>query len=133
MDAPKVLVVDDERDFLEALVARLRLRGFDARGVATGEAALASLEAEPAEVVVLDLKMPGMDGLEALRHIKRDHPATEVVILTGHGSSEAGMEGVALGAFAYLVKPVKLPDLVEKVEEARQWRRTAGRRPGADA
>lgn len=129
MDRSKVLIVDDEKDFLEALVARLKLRGFEARGAADGPTALESLDADPPEVVVLDLKMPGMDGLEVLRHIKRKQPHIEVVILTGHGSSEAGMEGVSLGAFAYLVKPVKLAELVEKVEDALAWRRSSQRRP----
>ncbi|MGD9124304.1 MAG: response regulator [Desulfarculaceae bacterium] len=131
MGSPKVLVVDDEIDFLDALVARLRIRGFEALGVADGQAALASLEDDLPEVVVLDLKMPGMDGMEVLRRIKSSYPQVEVVILTGHGSAEAGMEGLSLGAFAYLVKPVKLPQLIEKVEDALKWRRTANRRPDA--
>lgn len=128
----KVLIVDDERDFLEALVARFRLRGFEAKGASDGQAALESLGKDSPEVVVLDLKMPGLDGLEVLRQIKRNHPKVEVVILTGHGSSEAGMEGVSLGAFAYLVKPVKLAELIGKVEEALEWRRSALRRTDAD-
>lgn len=131
VDLSKVLIVDDERDFLEALVARFRLRGFEAKGASDGQAALESLEKDSPEVVVLDLKMPGLDGLEVLRQIKRNHPKIEVVILTGHGSSEAGMEGVSLGAFAYLVKPVKLAELVKKVEEALEWRRSALRRTDA--
>lgn len=132
MDRSKVLIVDDEKDFLEALVARFRLRGFAAQGASDGQAALDNLGMEPPEVVVLDLKMPGLDGLEVLRCIKRDHPKVEVVILTGHGSPEAGMEGVSLGAFAYLVKPVKISELVEKVEEALEWRRSALHRTDAD-
>jgi DNA-binding NtrC family response regulator len=132
-DHPKVLIVDDEKDFLEALVARFRLRGFEARGAGDGRAALECLDRVPIEVVVLDLKMPGMDGLEVLRQLKQKHPETEVVILTGHGSSEAGMEGVSLGAFAYMVKPVKLAELVEKVEEALAWRSSAKRNPDAGA
>lgn len=128
-DGSKVLLVDDEKDFLEALVARLRLRGFEAKGVGNGREALENLAEDQPDVVVLDLKMPGMDGLDVLRRIRIDYPEVEVVILTGHGSTEAGMEGVSLGAFAYLVKPVKLVELVEKVEEALQWRRSAGRRP----
>ena len=132
MDRSKVLIVDDEKDFLEAIVARFRLRGFAAQGASDGQAALDNLGMEPPEVVVLDLKMPGLDGLEVLRCIKRDHPKVEVVILTGHGSPEAGMEGVSLGAFAYLVKPVKISELVEKVEEALEWRRSALHRTDVD-
>lgn len=132
MDRSKVLIVDDEKDFLEAIVARFRLRGFAAQGASDGQTALDNLRMELPEVVVLDLKMPGLDGLEVLRCIKRDHPKVEVVILTGHGSPEAGMEGVSLGAFAYLVKPVKISELVEKVEEALEWRRSTLPRPDAD-
>ena len=132
MDRSKVLIVDDEKDFLEAIVARFRLRGFAAQGASDGQTALDNLRMELPDVVVLDLKMPGLDGLEVLRCIKRDHPKVEVVILTGHGSPEAGMEGVSLGAFAYLVKPVKISELVEKVEEALEWRRSTLPRPDAD-
>ena len=125
MEQSKVLIVDDEKDFLEAIVSRFRLRGFEVKGVGDGQTALDCLQEDTPDVVVLDLKMPGMGGMEVLRRIKRDHPGVEVVILTGHGSAEAGMDGVSLGAFAYLVKPVKLAELVEKVEEAREWRKKA--------
>lgn len=130
MEAIKVLVVDDERDFLDALVVRLKLRKFSVEGAPGGEEALESLDRRPVNVVVLDLKMPGMDGIETLREIKKRHPETEVVILTGHGDVEAGMEGLSRGAFAYLIKPVKVEELIEKIVAAYDWSLVAGRREG---
>ncbi len=124
MDSFSVLVVDDERDFLQALVARLSLRKLNAAGVDNGLAALEHLDKAPVDVVVLDLKMPGMDGLQVLDEIKRRDPKVEVVILTGHGSVESGMEGVSRGAFAYLIKPVKIDELLEKIVKAYEWKQT---------
>ncbi|KMY67642.1 hypothetical protein AAU61_06950 [Desulfocarbo indianensis] len=133
MDSFNVLVVDDEKDFLQALVARLGLRKLNAVGVENGLAALEHLERAPVDVVVLDLKMPGMDGLEVLGEIKRRRPGVEVVILTGHGSVESGMEGVSRGAFAYLVKPVKLDELMEKIVKAYEWKRMNQELPPNDS
>jgi DNA-binding NtrC family response regulator len=113
-----VLVVDDERDFLEPLVERLQLRKLRAVGVDNASAALQHLAAHPVDVVVLDVKMPGMDGIQALKEIKARHPLVEVVLLTGHASVESGMEGLELGAFDYLIKPVKLDELMERILEA---------------
>ena len=113
-----VLVVDDERDFLEPLVERLQLRKLKAQGVDSAEAALAYLAGHPVDVVVLDVRMPGMDGIQALKEIKARHPLVEVVLLTGHASVESGMEGLELGAFDYLIKPVKLDELLERILEA---------------
>ncbi len=113
-----VLVVDDERDFLEPLVERLQLRKLRAVGVDSASAALDHLSAHPVDVVVLDVKMPGMDGIAALKEIKTRHPLVEVVLLTGHASVESGMEGLELGAFDYLIKPVKLDELMERILEA---------------
>lgn len=113
-----VLVVDDERDFLEPLVERLQLRKLRAVGVDSANAALDHLSAHPVDVVVLDVKMPGMDGIAALKEIKTRHPLVEVVLLTGHASVESGMEGLELGAFDYLIKPVKLDELMERILEA---------------
>jgi DNA-binding NtrC family response regulator len=114
-----ILVVDDEPDFMETLVNRLRKRRIDAHGVPGGEKALELLETRPFDVVLLDIKMPGgMDGIEALREIKRRHPLTEVVLLTGHASVETSIDGMRLGAFDYLLKPVRFEELLIKVASA---------------
>ncbi|MCB2227058.1 MAG: response regulator [Desulfarculaceae bacterium] len=126
MTAFKVLIVDDEVDFLESLVRRLKRRMVDASGVTSGEAALEHLAREPADVVVLDVKMPGMNGIDTLREIKKRHPRVEVILLTGHASVESGVEGLALEAFDYLIKPVKLDELIERVMEAFDRRRVVG-------
>jgi DNA-binding response OmpR family regulator len=119
--AMKLLVVDDERHFLETLVKRLGRRGFSVRGADSGERALEEMSASPADVVVLDVKMPGVSGLETLRRIKADYPLTEVVMLTAHADMEAAAEGLEFGAFDYLMKPMDIDELVYKIEDA--WRR----------
>lgn len=119
MDYFSILVVDDEVDFLETLVKRLQKRNIDTVGVASGEEALAALEKRRFDVIILDIKMPGgMDGIETLREIKSHQPLTEVILLTGHGSMETSIEGMKLGAFDYLLKPIKLEDLMVKLGEA---------------
>lgn len=133
-----VLVVDDERDFLEPLVERLQLRKLRAAGVDSALAALEYLAGHPVDVVVLDVKMPGMDGIAALKEIKARHPLVEVVLLTGHASVESGMEGLELGAFDYLIKPVKLDELMERIVEAFDRKQVmqemaAGDKPGPAA
>ncbi len=115
----RVLVVDDEKDFVEATVKRLRKRGIDAEGVLSGEQALELMKKKRFDVVLLDIKMPGgMDGIETLREMKRIAPITEVILLTGHASVESSIEGLKLGAFDYLLKPMKLEDLITKLAEA---------------
>jgi len=119
MDRFKILVVDDETDFLETIVARLKKRKLDATGVISGEAAIELLRNELFDVILLDVKMPGgIDGIEALREIKKIQPLAEVVMLTGHASMETSIEGMKLGAFDYLLKPMKLENLLEKMTEA---------------
>ena len=114
-----VLVVDDEQDFLETLVNRLKKRSIDAVGVMSGEEALEEIKKKPFDVVILDIKMPGgMDGIEALQEMKRMQPLAEVILLTGHASVETSIEGMKLGAFDYLLKPVKLEELLKKIAEA---------------
>jgi len=120
MSQCKVLVVDDERDFLESLVRRLQRRGLDARGVDSGMEALKLVSEDPPEVVVLDVKMPDVDGIATLKAIKDRDPKVEVILLTGHASVGSGVEGVELGAFDYLIKPVKLDDLIERIRDARE-------------
>jgi DNA-binding NtrC family response regulator len=115
----KVLVVDDEVDFLETIINRLQKRKLEATGVASGEEALEALKKELFDVVLLDIKMPGgMDGIEVLREVKKQQPLAEVILLTGHASVETSIEGMKLGAFDYLLKPVKFEDLLEKMAEA---------------
>ncbi len=118
MEAFRVLVVDDEPDFLETLVKRLKRRKVDASGVSSGVEAMQLLEQEHFDVVILDIRMPGMDGLETLREMKRKRPLMEVILLTGHASVESGMQGMQLGAFDYVMKPAELEDILEKVRQA---------------
>lgn len=118
MENLSVLLVDDEEDFLRTIVKRLLKRGIAAQGVSRGEEALALLAEKPRDVVVLDVKMPGMGGLEVLKHIKTQWPTTEVIMLTGHASVDAAMEGMDHGAFDYLMKPADLEDLLYKLEDA---------------
>ena len=114
-----VLVIDDEVDFMETLANRLKKRNIEAIGVASGEQGLAQLEARAFDIVLLDIKMPGgMGGLEVLREIRRCQPLAQVILLTGHASLETSFEGMRLGAFDYLLKPVKFEELLEKIATA---------------
>ena len=128
MDSLRVLIVDDEEELVSALVERLRLRGFDARGVTTGAEALADLERTGCDVVVLDVKMPGLGGLEVIKRIKRERPELEVVLLTGHGSAVSAEQGREAGAFEYLMKPVKIDELAHILRSAGGGRGGLGRR-----
>jgi DNA-binding NtrC family response regulator len=111
-----VLVVDDEEDFVETLVSRLQKRDVDAIGVRSGEEALEKIKHREFDVVIMDIKMPGgMDGIEAMREIKKERPLTEVILLTGHASIETSIEGMKFGAFDYVLKPAKLEDLLKKI------------------
>jgi CheY-like chemotaxis protein len=114
----KVLLVDDERDFVHSLSERLEVRDFPSSVVYDGTEALSFLEHEEAEVMVLDLKMPGVDGIEVLRRVKRDHPDVEVIILTGHGSEREERLSRQLGAFAYLQKPLDIDELTKVMKQA---------------
>ena len=115
-----VWLVDDAQGFVEAVEKRLTRRGMTVRTALSGEAAMAALQAAGAEVVVLDVKMPGMDGIKTLRRIKAEFPQVEVIMLTGHGTVETANEGLRLGAFDYLMKPCEIEDLVVKVGKAAQ-------------
>jgi DNA-binding NtrC family response regulator len=110
--------VDDETDFVETLVKRLRKRKLDVRAASSGQQALDMLSESPSDVVVLDVKMPDMDGIETLRRIKKIAPGVEVVMLTGHANVEVAMQGMELGAFDYLMKPIDIDDLLYKLQDA---------------
>lgn len=116
----KVLVVDDELDFLETIVKRLAERKLSAHGANNGKEALDYLQDNEVDVVILDVKMPGMDGLEVLKRIKFHWPLVEVIMLTGHASVESGIQGMQIGAFDYVMKPARLEDLLQKVRQAMQ-------------
>lgn len=118
MEGFRVLVVDDERDFLETIVKRLQRREIDAAGVESGKEALEILENQHFDVVILDVRMPGMDGIETLKEMKKKRPLMEVIMLTGHASVESGMQGMQLGAFDYVMKPASIGDLLEKIQQA---------------
>ena len=118
MDSFSVLIVDDEVEFMETLVKRMRRRNIDASGAVSGEHALAHLHVKGSDVVVLDVRMPEMDGIETLRAIKAEHPLVEVILLTGHASLTLAREGMGLGAFDYLMKPINIDELIYKLQDA---------------
>ena len=120
MDVLNVLLVDDEVEFLETLVKRMKKRNVNVFGVKSGEEALKFLEQNPLDVVVLDVRMPGMDGIETLREIKKRHPLVEVIMLTGHANMEVAVQGMELGAFDYLMKPMDIDELLYKVQDAQK-------------
>ncbi len=115
-DPVRVLVVDDEEDFGTAVAIRLRRRGFEASAVCAGRDALRLVQGRRYDVMVLDLKMPGMDGVEVLREVRHLDPDLQVVVLTGHGTVEAGIEGMQLGAADFLQKPVAIEHLCTVIE-----------------
>ena len=112
------LVVDDEGEYVEVLEERLALRGLDVKGALSGERAIEILESDAFDVVVLDVMMPGMGGIAALVEIKKKHPDTQVIMLSGHAEMDTAIKGMELGAFDYLVKPVNLDELLYKIEDA---------------
>ncbi len=118
MSAIKILLVDDERDFLRTLGKRLVKRGMTLEMAHSGEEALEKLETYEADVVLLDVKMPIMDGLTVLQTIKQTWPLIEVIMLTGHASVEVAIRGMELGAFDYLMKPMDFEELQYKLEDA---------------
>jgi two-component system OmpR family response regulator len=130
MENLRVLVVDDEADFLETIVMRLRRRKIDASGVDSGIKALEIVENERFDVVVLDVLMPGLDGIETLKLLKKKKPFIEVIILTGHGSVESGLQGMQFGAFDYIMKPADLDELLEKIQQAYERKRIHEERHG---
>jgi DNA-binding response OmpR family regulator len=114
----KVLLVDDEREFVQTLSERLMMRDMGSAVAYDGESALDIVREDDPEVMILDLKMPGIDGIEVLRRVKQTRPEIEVIILTGHGSDADKQLCMELGAFAYLQKPVNIDVLSETLKAA---------------
>jgi two-component system, NtrC family, sensor kinase len=125
IDVMNVLLVDDEKHFREILVKRLAQRGIGALQASDGEEALRLLEEKPVDVIVMDVKMPRMNGIETLRHVKERYPATEVIMLTGHASTRDGVDGIKSGAFDYLTKPIEFEQLLRKIRQAQNKIRRA--------
>jgi len=126
MMEPSVLLVDDEVAFVETLVKRLKKRDVRVSAAHSGNEALEKLSASgptKIDVVILDVKMPGMDGLETLARIKEEHPLIEVIMLTGHATVESAIEGMKRGAFDYLMKPCEVELLLQKINDATEKKR----------
>jgi len=120
-----LLLVDDEQSFVKVMSQRLRRRGFIVSYACSGKDALNGLEADNSiEVVILDVKMPGMDGIETLRMIKKKRPLVQVIMLTGHATVDSAIEAMKLGAIDYLMKPCDLSELVCKVKQAANRKRS---------
>jgi DNA-binding NtrC family response regulator len=117
-----ILLVDDEKDFVEMLSLRLKENDENVLAAHSGQECLETLEKTTVDVVVLDVKMPGMDGIETLKEIKKRHPLVEVIMLTGHGTIQSAVEGMKLGAFDFLLKPADFKELTEKIKRARERR-----------
>ena len=116
----RILIVDDEKDFVEMLSLRLKEMGEKVESAYSGQEALEVLAEKNIDVIILDIKMPGMDGIEVLKVVKKRFPLVEVILLTGHGTTETAVEGMKLGALDYLMKPADFGDLMTKLETARK-------------
>ena len=124
MNHIKLLLVDDEKPFLDTLTKRLEKREINISAVYSGKDALAELEKNKSiDVVILDVKMPGMDGIFTLVEIKKSFPLVEVIMLTGHATVETAIDGMKLGAFDYLMKPCDIDVLIDKAREALEKKR----------
>jgi DNA-binding NtrC family response regulator len=115
----KVLLVDDEDDFLKTLTQRLEVRGLKVTGATRGEEAVDLVDKQEFDAIVIDLAMPGMDGLETLKQIKENHPEAEIIMLSGQGSIKKSTEAMKLGAEDFLEKPVDIQELLKKIAEAK--------------
>jgi DNA-binding NtrC family response regulator len=116
--APRILIVDDEERFRLTLAKLLKVRDLDVTTLGSGPEALEALKQEQYDVIVLDVRMPGMDGIETLAEIKKLNPNIEVIILTGHASVDAAVDIMKLGGYDYLLKPCSVEELIEKIEAA---------------
>jgi len=114
----KIRIVDDEERFLSTTKKLLLKKGLEALTASSGTEALGLLKQHNVGVVILDVKMPGMDGIAILKEIKKSFPLVEVIMLTGHATAESAVEGLKLGAMDFLMKPASIEDLIRKSEEA---------------
>jgi len=114
----KVLIVDDEKEFLEVMEARLSARGMKVATSMSAKEALAKIEKKPFDAIIMDFQMPGMDGIEALKTIKEKKPELQIILLTGHASVKRGVEAMKEGALDFLEKPADLDELTERIKEA---------------
>jgi two-component system OmpR family response regulator len=120
MGTARILLVDDEVAFANNIAKLISKRGYEVVTVYDGESAVKAVDENEFDVIVLDLKMPGLDGLATLKQIKKRQPKVEVIILTGHGSMDSGIDGIQLGAFDFIMKPVRFDDLHESIRQAFQ-------------
>ena len=118
MESLRILIVDDEEDFVSTLAERLTLRGFQVGAATCGADARRLVGEDDFNVLILDVKMPGIDGLELMAQIKEKHPDLPVILLTGHGSEADAERGMEEGAFDYLMKPIDIDELIEKIRSA---------------
>jgi DNA-binding NtrC family response regulator len=118
MSAPRILLVDDEERFRVTLQKMLAAQGLEVASLASGALALKELERQAYDVVLLDIRMPEMDGIKTLAAIKGGHPEIEVIVLTGHASMDAALEIIKLGGYDYLLKPCPLEELLLKIDGA---------------
>jgi len=117
-DSIKVLLVDDEEEFVTTLAERLEMRGFDPSIATSGDQALSMVQDKAFDLIVLDLMMPGIGGLEVMKQIKSANPEMPIILLTGQGSTKEGMEGMNQGAFDFLMKPLDIEELISQIHEA---------------
>jgi len=118
MDRIKVILVDDEEEYVTTLSERMHIRGLETHIALDGEKALEMVKEQPFDVMVLDLKMPGIDGISVLKHLKKSHPKIKVIIVTGHGSDLERDRSYRHGAFMYMQKPVDLDELTKHIQKA---------------
>jgi len=125
MPITNVLIIDDEKRFLQTTQKLLEKQGYTVYTATDGLSGITRLKVKRIDVVILDVKMPGMDGVAVLRKIKADFPLVEVVMLTGHSTVESAIEGLQLGAFDYLTKPCDIPVLIQKIDAAGDKKKSA--------
>lgn len=123
----KILLVDDEQEFVQTLSERLQMRDMDSHAVFDGKTALAQVQSHPPQVMIIDLKMPDMDGIQVLQQVKQTHPFIQVIVLTGHGSEQDRKTCMDLGAYAYFQKPVDIDQLNAAIRQSHE--KTSPERP----